>query len=250
MPHFIDDSDRQFFVDDPINQRYLSPPPSRELTGKVKIVRDGVIRVGGHECSWLTTDDEFVGNTSEEQMRHHIQNTSPNTLCPLLVPDGQTFQHFVDGVLPKLIQLLGVVGRSLVSVNKTSQCDDIKAYNLEYLLYRPRDRIIYEILEQLGISRPQMRFVPPPDYEKPQESIIRSKRLIDTCVTPAVHPILWRRARRLLVGNTSRQQNHHHAVRDADGYRKSRRERGRLTSFARDGNVCRSYSDCTQISNN
>jgi len=237
LPHFIDDFDRSFFVDDPTNRRYLSPPPIRELTGKVKVVRDGVIRVGGHECSWLTTDNEFMSNDTEER-RHERLDTSSTALCPLLVPDGQTFQHFIDGVLPKIVQLHGVVGGSLAAVNRMKHCDDLKVTynNLEYLMYRPRDHVIYEILEMLGISRRQMRFVTPPDYEKLRENVIRSARLIDTCVTPAVHPTLWRRARHLLVGRYSTAGHHlrNDLVRDNLNWVSDRQ---RPTSYLSDGNV-------------
>jgi hypothetical protein len=206
LPQFVADADRETFVSDPVNRRYLQPPDRRELVGKIKVIRDALIRVGRHECSWLADDGEFARPSYETGSNRTSENRNQNatsvTVCPLLVPDGHTFQHFVDGVMPKLVQLRGVLGDTPLS---TDHCrrrhpnDDV-----EYILYRPRDRVIYEILERFGIGRRQLRLVPPPDDGGAGSLDISATRLIDTCVAPAVHPVLWRRARLLLVGSDRR----------------------------------------------
>lgn len=177
-PRFVNDYDRRAFFDDADNLGYFAAA-SHQLTGRVRVVWNGVIRPG-HECSWKTSDEEF----RPEFRRHGDGGRSTisvnKTLCPLLVPDGHTFQHFVDGVLPKLIQLLTEAPRLAAGVD-------------QFVVYRPRDSIIYDLLERVGITRQRLMLV-----RRESLQSLQALNVVDTCVTPALHPRLWRRASQLL----------------------------------------------------
>ena len=178
IPRFVNVDDRRSFLRDPDNRVYLA---ASQLTGRVRVIADGVIR-RDHECSWKTSDDEFsrLGGVSQERSTvTHVNKT----LCPLLVPDGHTFQHFVDGVLPKLVQLLTEAPRLASAVNT-------------FVVYQPRDAIIYELLERVGITRQRLMLITPETWQSSQ--VLEVRRVVDTCVTPSLHPQLWHRASQLL----------------------------------------------------
>jgi hypothetical protein len=242
LPQFVDDADLEIFMNEPVNRRYLQPPSHRELVGKIKVIRDALIRVGRHECSWLSNDGEFARQSnatgSSRTSGNRNQTATPVAVCPLLVPDGHTFQHFVDGVMPKLVQLRGVLGGTPTSSNRCRSHhvnDDV-----EYVLYRPRDPVIYEILERFGIGRRQLRLVPPPDDGGARSEDIPATRLIDTCVAPAVHPVLWRRARMLLVDSERRpvddRRKRRHGSDAVDGVQMMSDDKRRLSTLSADGN--------------
>lgn len=175
LPQFIDDNDSRVFIGDVDNRVYFDVPPASQLTGRVRVVRNGVIRPG-HECSWKTSDEEFGRSADGERSTTYVNKT----LCPLLVPDGHTFQHFVDGVLPKLVQLLTEAPRLASAVDM-------------FVIYRPRDFIIYELLRRVGVSRDRLMLV-----SRERLQVLETWRLVDTCVTPSLHPRLWRQTLQLL----------------------------------------------------
>ena len=177
LPRFVNVDDRRAFIGDVDNRVYLTAPPANasQLVGRVRVIWNGVIRPG-HECSWKTSDEEFSRLGDGGRSATYVNQT----LCPLLVPDGHTFQHFVDGVLPKLVQLLTEAPRLATAVDR-------------FVVYRPRDAVIYELLERLGITRQRLMLVTRETWQ-----VLEVRRLVDTCVTPSVHPRLWHRASQLL----------------------------------------------------
>jgi len=175
LPRFVSVDDRRTFISDDNNRVYLAVPPSTHLTGRIRTVWNGVIRPG-HECSWRTSDEEFSSRAHSERSTTYVNKT----LCPLLVPDGQTFQHFVDGVLPKLGQLLTEAPQTAAAVDL-------------FVVYRPRDAIIYDLLKCVGITSEQLLLV-----STGSRQVLEARRVVDTCVTPSVHPRLARRASQLL----------------------------------------------------
>jgi len=180
LPRFVNVDDRRTFISDGENRVYFDVPPAAasQLAGRVRVISNGVIR-RGHECSWKTSDEEFSRLGDDRGSTNYVSKT----LCPLLVPDGHAFQHFVDGVLPKLVQLLTQAPRLAAAVDK-------------FILYRPRDAIIYELLERVGVTRQRLMLVTPDSWQSLE--VLEVWRLVDTCVTPSVHPRLWRRASQLL----------------------------------------------------
>ena len=182
LPRFVSVDDRRSFIGDSDNRVYLAVPPAGAppFTGRVRVVSNGVIW-RNHECSWKTSDDEF--NRLDDDGRSAIYVN--RTVCPLLVPDGHTFQHFVDGVLPKLVQLLTEAPRLAAAVDT-------------FVVYRPRDAVISEMLNRVGVTRQRLMLVAPPTSGE-SSPLLEARRLVDTCVTPSVHPRLWRRASHLLL---------------------------------------------------
>lgn len=177
LPRFTRDEDRLLFLSDATN-RALLRRERREATGRIRVIRDGAIR-RYQECSSVTTVDDYFQRSQRTKVAGSEGPETP--LCPLLVPDGHTFQHFVDGVLPKLVQLLSA------AVNQTSLSV------VRFVLFSPRDGIIREILRRIGITDDRLMFVPTSmDY------VIESAVIVDTCVAPSLHPLLLRGAQRLL----------------------------------------------------
>lgn len=104
-------------------------------------------------------------------------------LVPLIVPDGWSFQHFLDGTLPKIVQSL----------------DYILQPRAKLLLPLPRDSIVTEFLDMLNISDKVV-------YTKMKNVTVGADHLIFSCITPPLHPYLWQRARVLLGGSEILQQ--------------------------------------------
>lgn len=177
-PQFTGDEDRLLFLSDATN-RALLRREIRETTGKIRLIKGGVIH-RFQECSSATTVDGYFHRSQLTRVAGNDSKQGPKPLCPLLVPDGHTFQHFVDGVLPKLVQLLNAVRQPDLS-------------DVRFVLFAPRDGIIREILRRIGIADDRLMFVPTSmDY------LIESPVIVDTCVAPALHPLLLRGAQRLL----------------------------------------------------
>ena len=177
LPRFVNVDDRLAFISDRDNLAYLAvpPAPASHFTGRVRVVSNGIIR-NAHECSWKTSDEEFSRIDDGGRSTSYVNKT----LCPLLVPDGHTFQHFVDGVLPKMVQLLTEAPRLADAVDM-------------FVVYRPRDTIIYELLARIGITHERLMLVTSETWQ-----VLEAWRLVDTCVTPSLHPRLWRKASQLL----------------------------------------------------
>ena len=81
----------------------------------------------------------------------------------------------MDGVLPKMIQAWHVIQQS----------------NVTLLLLRPWDRFIEEIIEHIGVDKQRVHYYDGGFYS--------ADFIIDTCVTPALHPDLWGKAKYLLL---------------------------------------------------
>ena len=174
-PEFTDDRDRGLFRKLRENVDAVGDLPPTMLRGIVQYLPGGLV---GHkfDCSWRTSYRQFATQTWMPIRRHVAY------LSPLLVPEGGSFQHFVDGVLPKLVQARDV----------------LLAANVTILLHPPGGRIIRQMLSRLGFS----------------DSIVleyyggyyTSDHQINTCVTPPYHRALWDKAR-LLLGVDDRLQN-------------------------------------------
>ena len=154
-PNVIDDTDRKIFLLERHNLEQWQERHSDILTGVLEVIPNGTVH-GDIDCGWRTNSSVF---TSRPQ---HVRNHYP-VLCPLLVSQSEYFQHFIDGVLPKLIQL-----RPIIHFN-----------GVEFLFRRPRDLNIYEILEHVNLSGDNVAF-----YDGDH---ITSDYLINTCITPPLH---------------------------------------------------------------
>ena len=83
MPLFINDSHRKLFMSNNQNVERLEPPTPSLLRGEVNVVRNGTIAMP-FDCGW---------ESSVEVVRKPRQaDMSEVALCPLLVPDSDSFQ--------------------------------------------------------------------------------------------------------------------------------------------------------------
>ena len=166
-PSFASEEDRAIFH---MNKAYvadLQPIPRERLQGAIAWIPNGTIS-RTTDCGWSTPLEKF--QTKDK----HVSKAYHHIICPLLVPDGNSFQHFMDGVLPKLIQAY----------------EYIIPEDVKLLIYTPRDSIIYEMLNVLGFKQSQLLYY--------QGGTYHADAMINTCITPPLHPDLWQTARRMI----------------------------------------------------
>ncbi|KAK6172491.1 hypothetical protein SNE40_016129 [Patella caerulea] len=163
-PHFSNEADRKLFLNNSIYVKDLEAIPDIRLRGTVA-VQENAVAYEKLDCGWENTLADYQGNG---------QIFFNGTLCPLLVPESNAFQHFIDGVLPKLMQVYDYVINS----------------NVYFLIFEPRDTLIYDLYHKLGISRGRLVF-----YE---DKPMKVKRMINTCIAPPIHPALWQSGREAL----------------------------------------------------
>ena len=166
-PMFTNEDDMAVFLRDGSNARAIGHPPKEQLTGVVKYISEGL--ASHHfDCGWNSDLKQFGMRTMMPARDHR------HCLCPLLVPEGGTFQHFIDGVLPKLMQVYELVTTA----------------DIVLLLHPPKDRIVAQMLSKLGFDSNSTLLY--------YGGYVKSTHQINTCRTPPAHPSLWRKARSLL----------------------------------------------------
>ena len=166
LPHFISKRHRTMFNAISSNLDVVGVPTKDKLTGRVYIIRNASFGQP-FDCGYrndIMDILQFLEVSGSRKFR---------LVMPLVVPNGGTFQHFLDGVLPKLIQAF----------------DYIKNPQLNVVLAPIRDNIIFEMLEKLNISRDRISFY---------SGSFNADYLVFTCITPPLHPVLWEAARYLL----------------------------------------------------
>ncbi|XP_050411999.2 uncharacterized protein LOC126826912 [Patella vulgata] len=163
-PHFSTEADRWLFLNNSIYVKDLEAIPDIRLRGIVA-VQENAVAYEKLDCGWKNNLADYQGN--EKKFLN-------GTICPLLVPDSHAFQHFIDGVLPKLMQVYDYVINS----------------NVFFLILKPRDTLIYDFYHKLGISRDRLVF-----YENNPTKV---KKMINTCIAPPIHPALWLSGREAL----------------------------------------------------
>ncbi len=173
-PHFVDPNDELLFYKNVKNLEEMKFPPEDKLIGKIEVIRNGTIHET-YDCGWQMDNTVFTARIKRQIRRKY------DILCPLLVPQSNSFQHFIDGVIPKLIQARQI----------------LELPNITLLMYRPWDRIIEDLLEALNLPRSRIQY-----YDG---GFLSSNYLISTCITPPVHPELWQKARMDIVGSDTLQ---------------------------------------------
>lgn len=174
-PLFISDEDRSLFYKNPNNVRMSKMQNETEkLRGEIYNVRNGTFT--------LPYDCGFRSNYTFVTQRRHVMKANWHfALAPMIIPEANTFQHFLDGALPKIIQGL----------------EYLQKPEMRILILPPRDKIIYEIIDRLNISRKNLLIVSRPP-------IYGADNLFFTCNTPPLHPALWSKARRLIGAHETR----------------------------------------------
>lgn len=123
------------------------------------------------DCGWGTKNSDF------QNIAIHSTSNAYDRVLPLLVPNGHLFQHFIDGVLPKIMM----------------NWDAIRKLNISVYVSNHPDAIVTAMIKKLGIQDDKASKALPP---------IVGKKLYNGCVAPPLHPILWRRARAFFIGPT------------------------------------------------
>lgn len=145
------------------------------LIGNLDIIENGIINVD-YDCGWPARHERSL-----DEPKQGIYGHFKGSLVFLNVPQGLSFQHFIDGVLPKLVQLQDLIQKdhSLTFAMDFSFLDDL-----------PK-----KLLERIGI--PFSRVV---DHRSLpwMDNKLKADRLILACRVPPLHPDLWMKAQSLL----------------------------------------------------
>ena len=126
-PNFIDPLDRKLFLLHRNNLELLQLRQIELLHGFIEVVPNGYVN-GDIVCGWQANSSHCLAHP--RRVREHYP-----VLCPLLARNANIFQHFIDGVLPKLAQIH--------PSNSFSQ--------VTYLLHRPLNRSVYDIIKHINL---------------------------------------------------------------------------------------------------
>lgn len=175
-PNFGTNRSRRWFFKAQAHREHFeqnNPPPVEALRGSIWHIQNGTYAMP-HDCGYKSTVHHVLHD------RKVSRSSWRSCLIPLLVPDGDSFQHFTDGVLPKIMQVYHII---------TKEC------HCKLVLYQPRvqDKHVHDMLAALDIREDQLVFV-----RKGAVGPFGADKLIYTCRTPPIHPVLWREARRAL----------------------------------------------------
>ncbi|KAI0208033.1 hypothetical protein LSAT2_007308 [Lamellibrachia satsuma] len=153
----------------PRNRATLATPSGVKLRGVIRMFYNGSAHAS-YDCGW-NSDLRQYGN------RINDAGAEFGMICPILVPGGDSFQHFIDGVLPKIVQVLPF----------------LRLRQVKLVLPAARDAVIREMLQRMNITQDQV--------VEHRSGFVAAHHVLSTCITPPLHPLLWRAARALLASN-------------------------------------------------
>lgn len=168
-PLFPRDIDKELFYKFGSGTELLQSVSYNKLRGVVEVIRNGNFR-NNMQCGW-------PGNYAPMHNTYSGTASYFDRLCPLLSPESNSFQHFIDGLLPKLIQVR----------------DLLLHPDMKLLIANPRPadrKMIMDILDRIGISQRQIVWYNGGTYT--------ADFMVAACITPPLHPVLWRTARALI----------------------------------------------------
>lgn len=141
--------------------------------GSLDIIKNGFVS-RTLDCGWPANHTKSL----ERQPRWHGEIVNA-TVIYLTVPEGLSFQHFIDGVVPKLVQLRNVLREEnpILIMDKTFY-----------------DSMPRKLLERIGMNSTQIYEIY--DFEW-DEDIMKARKLILACQVPPLHPRLWQEAQEL-----------------------------------------------------
>ena len=174
-PRFISNKSKTIFLKSKIND-IIGYRENDTLRGEIVIMKNGTFDVS-NDCGYKSDRQNLIPSMDRTNIDWFPM------LMPMVVPGGNTFQHFLDGVLPKLMQSLHILQNP----------------NVKILMRRPRDKILFEFFSALKISSDRLVFV------SENTRRIGADTLIFTCNTPPIHPLLWQRGRAALGGSEVRR---------------------------------------------
>lgn len=145
------------------------------LKGTVDFVTDGTIDLKSFDCGWKSNHSDSLIDVDSNLYYE------PNPVIYLPIPKGFLFQHFMDGVLPKLVQVEKLIGDKNIKIL------------VEVLeLIHP---IVRKLLNRIGFDKD--RILSTFDFRN-NYRYFKSSMLIIPCNTPPIHPTLWRRGQYIL----------------------------------------------------
>lgn len=140
---------------------------SQTLSGFIDIVKEGSIE-RNYDCGFKT--DNLVEIKSGLKKPYHINAR----VVYLIVPEGYAFQHFLDGVLPKIVQAEDFINDTEVKF---------------FINLNSKWPIVGELYKRIGIDSNRIIIS--------NTGYISADELIVPCVCPPMHPYLWRRSQYL-----------------------------------------------------
>lgn len=178
-PLFLRAQDEAEFKNYSDNSQLLGWQSENRLRGEIQWFRGGLAN-HQQECSWNTKQDEAKTRASCE---HDVLVAVPRS-CPILYMEGGSFQHFVDGNMPKILQVLPLLTRA----------------HHPYTLVTPRikNRIVREMLEEMGVFHVFTY--------RPKTCIVSTEK-VNTCITPPLHPYFFQLARTIFRISEQRTSN-------------------------------------------
>ena len=141
------------------------------LIGNLDVIANG--SVSRHlDCGWPADHSQSL--VSRSNLDDYVY---PETVVILTVPEGLSFQHFMDGVVPKLVQLQEIIPKEPGAI---------------YVMDKSfKDPMPLKLLGRLGIKESQIRDPGEMNY---RNGYLRAKKLVLACQVPPLHPKLWRDA--------------------------------------------------------
>ncbi|ESO89409.1 hypothetical protein LOTGIDRAFT_165004 [Lottia gigantea] len=174
-PAFAVDKDRKIFLRNRENEEAMRTRQDNQFVGFIDAYKDGLVSAQ-IDCDFKNQRRLFIEYTADEDDVRVLGKT----VCPLLIPKSDEFQGFITSVLPKIIQAYDV----------------ILASDVYLLIFEPRDSNILLLLDRLGIDRDRLIFH--------KKGLWKIKTVIDTCITPPLHPALFKTARRAMGTHENR----------------------------------------------
>jgi hypothetical protein len=158
VPQFVDDHDKDLFYRNEDYQQQLTFPMPSQLVGKIRVIKNGSAETR-YNCGWKSDLQKFMvpGNTGKY---------ADDILIPILTPEGNSFQHFIDGALPKIIQALPFV----------------RLAGVKLALEKTSNPMIHSMLEEMQLMERIVWVV---------GGKVSARIQINTCITPPIHPLLW-----------------------------------------------------------
>jgi len=130
------------------------------------------VHVRRHECGWMATPEIARPLQAHEHPQY-------DKIASLDVPEGCAFQHWLDGILPKIVAALPVIRDPEVKL---------------WVPGCPAGDNVLRLYRQVGIDPARLVQVRGPG--------VTARRFFSVCDIPGWHPILWRQMRELLGAPT------------------------------------------------
>jgi hypothetical protein len=127
------------------------------------------------DCGWRCSEQPFVSDFSQAKW-------PGKRVAPMFSPEGWSFQHFIDGALPKL--MIGLL-TGTITKNTLILLDGSSG--------RPRDKIILELLGAMGLKTEQVK------WDQLKSTTFVADEMLNLCRVQPLQPALWK-AFRYLVG--------------------------------------------------